>query len=335
MKPHLIRAIEVSLLVSALSACVTVEHPTDGDPYESMNRTIYKVNKKVDEGIVKPVAQLYDTVLPGGAKRCISNFFSNLGDIWSGVNSLLQGRGVDFFNTMGRVIQNSTMGVGGCFDVATKSGTPKIPNDFGTTLAVWGFKEGPYLMLPILGPSNFRDGAGLIGDTVGSSLVFASPSAIDNVKLRNSLTGLKYMDVRYRLLQVEDMTKGLALDEYAFLRDAYLQNRRALVRSKLEPNGLYQEELAAAKKAKNPKSESLPQYEDPDSNLPQYEDPDSNLPQYEDPESPSQSSSQSDKQSSSDPSVPQYEDPESDTGGSQPVAQPIYPSVPHYEDPGQ
>lgn len=308
MNKNIIRAIKSIFLVSILSACVSVQHPTKGDPYESMNRTIYKVNKTVDDAIVRPVAELYSAVLPGGAKRCISNIFSNLDDVWSGINSLLQGRGVDFFNTLGRVVQNSTMGVGGCFDVATKNGVPKIPNDFGTTLAVWGLGEGPYLYLPILGPSSLRDGVGFLGDTVGTTLVYSSPSAIENVRLRNTLLGLKYTDIRYKLLEVENMTKGLALDEYAFIRDAYLQNRRALVRSKLEPNGLYQEELAAEKRAKQSKvliqKDNLPVYEDPESNLPHYEDPESDLPQYEDPEAASPSTPQY-----VDPSVPQYEDP--------------------------
>ena len=110
--------------------------------------------------VFKPVAQAYTYVTPQPVRSCVHNIFSNVGDLWSGANSMLQGRGHDFVNTLGRFLFNTTMGVGGCFDVASANGARKIPNDFGTTLGVWGIGQGPYLVLPFFGSSTIRDGVG-------------------------------------------------------------------------------------------------------------------------------------------------------------------------------
>src|SRR5690606_27500949 len=110
----------------------------------------------------------YDYVMPDPAQSCIHNMFSNVSDVWAAFNSMLQGRGHDFINGLGRFMLNTTMGVAGCFDIATANGARKIPNDFGTTLGVWGFGQGPYVVLPLLGSSTVRDTFGRAGDWTGN-----------------------------------------------------------------------------------------------------------------------------------------------------------------------
>ena len=148
---------------------------------------------------------------------------------------MLQGRGLDAVNTFGRVMFNSTMGLGGCIDVASMNGAYKIPNDFGTTLAVWGFGEGNYVVLPGLGSSNFRDVGGLAVGAVGTTAAHIAPWSIDNVRLRNPVVVIDVIDTRASLLDADDLATEIALDKYSFVRDAYLQNRRALVAQKKEP----------------------------------------------------------------------------------------------------
>ena len=179
--------------------------------------------------VFKPVAQAYTYVTPQPVRSCVHNIFSNVGDLWSGANSMLQGRGHDFVNTLGRFLFNTTMGVGGCFDVASANGARKIPNDFGTTLGVWGIGQGPYLVLPFFGSSTIRDGVGLAGDFYGRKATYTSISAIDNVPLRNSLWGLSVVDARASLLDATNTIDRVALDPYSFVRDAYLQRRAAMV----------------------------------------------------------------------------------------------------------
>jgi phospholipid-binding lipoprotein MlaA len=179
--------------------------------------------------VFKPVAQAYTFVTPQPVRSCVHNIFSNMTDLWSGTNSFLQGRGHDFVNTLGRFLFNTTMGVGGCFDVASANGARKIPNDFGTTLGVWGFSQGPYLVLPFFGSSTVRDGAGLVGDFAGTTYGYMGIDSIDNVRLRNSLWGLRLVDTRASLLNATDTIDRVALDPYSFIRDAYLQRRNAMV----------------------------------------------------------------------------------------------------------
>lgn len=216
-----------------LSACVSVPNPNPDDPLESYNRTMFQFNEAVDKAILKPVAQGYRAVMPSPIRTCVSNIFGNVGDVWSGVNSLLQGRGLDFVNTLGRVLFNSTVGLGGCIDVATMNGVNKIPNDFGTTLGVWGLGNGPYVVLPILGSSSIRDTAGLLGDSVGGTVTHTTPWAINDVPVRNIVVGVDAVDTRYQLLEADELADDISLDKYTFVRDAYKQNREALLRSKL------------------------------------------------------------------------------------------------------
>lgn len=225
----------IGVVALALGGCVSVPQPDPNDPLESYNRSMFQINEAVDGAVIKPVATAYDTLVPEPVTTCVGNIFGNLGDIWSGFNSMLQGRGLDAVNTFGRVLFNTTMGLGGCIDVASMNGAEKIPNDFGTTLAVWGVKQGDYLVLPVLGPSTFRDTAGTVVNSVGKHAAHIAPSSIDNVRLRNPIIVVDALDTRIKFFEAEALVDDIALDKYSFIRDAYLQNRQALVASKREP----------------------------------------------------------------------------------------------------
>lgn len=216
------------LACAVTAGCAAPQHPDPRDPWEGFNRGVYSFNDTLDRFLIKPVAVAYDTVVPDPVENCVHNMFSNLGDVWAGFNSMLQGRGVDAINTWGRFLLNSTMGLGGCIDIGSQTGANKIPNDLGTTLGVWGLGQGPYLVLPILGPSSVRDGVGTAGDFFGNPLSLSN--TVNNVGLRNSLYGLELIDTRADLLPVTETVQRTALDPYSFVRDAYLQRRAAMVR---------------------------------------------------------------------------------------------------------
>lgn len=209
-----------------LAGCATVQNPDPRDPWEGFNRNVYTFNDAVDRAVFRPVAEAYTFITPTPVRSCVSNMFSNLNDVWGAANSFLQGRGLDGINTVGRFLFNTTMGVGGCFDVASKTGAGKIPNDFGVTLGVWGINQGPYLVLPILGSSSVRDGVGFVGDVVVNPL---SLTHIENVRWRNSLLGLRLVDTRAQFLEASKTVDRVAIDPYSFVRDAYLQRRAAQV----------------------------------------------------------------------------------------------------------
>ncbi len=207
-----------------LTGCATVDRQDPRDPLEGFNRGVYRFNTAVDDAVLRPVAQGYATVVPRPARECVSNFFGNLGDVWSSVNSFFQGRGHDAINSAGRVMLNSTVGVFGCFDLATGQGVPRVKNDFGQTLGVWGVGSGPYIVLPLLGPSTLRDTGGLVADVYGDPV-----SHLDNIRVRNSLVGLRIISTRAGLLDVTNLVNDVAIDPYSFTRDAYLQRREAQI----------------------------------------------------------------------------------------------------------
>jgi phospholipid-binding lipoprotein MlaA len=227
MNISLLTRLSATLAVGALLAgCAAPKTPDARDPLESFNRGVYSFNETVDHALLRPVARGYVKVTPEPVRTCIHNMFNNLGDVWSATNSFLQGRPRDGINTVGRFLTNTTLGVGGCIDFASTSGARRIPNDFGTTLGVWGIGPGPYLVLPVLGSSTVRDGIGRIVDFEGNPVAV---SQIDNVRLRNSLWGLELLDTRADLLQITDTIDRVALDPYSFVRDAYLQRRAARI----------------------------------------------------------------------------------------------------------
>lgn len=191
------------------------------DPLESINRPLYAFNNKLDKYLLRPVAKGYDRVMPAPARRGIGNFFANLYDFNSAINGVLQGRLSRAAQSGGRFVVNSTVGVLGLFDVATRLNIPPYRTDFGHTLAIWGVEPGPFIMVPLFGPRTFRSGTGTIFDTFTSV-----PTYIDNVRLRNSIWGLELIDARARLLKADELVTG---DPYIFVRDAYLQTRETFI----------------------------------------------------------------------------------------------------------
>jgi phospholipid-binding lipoprotein MlaA len=214
-----------AITFTVLGGCATTGAGGDPrDPFEPMNRAVYKFNDEFDKAIAKPVAEAYRAFVPDAVRTGIGNFFSNINDVLVSLNNALQGKVPDAINDLGRVAVNTTLGVLGFRDVATELGVPKNNEDFGQTLGRWGFRDGPYIVLPILGPSSVRDTFGWVGDVYTSPLV-----GIDNVNWRNSLIGVRFVTVRADLLEASAILETAALDPYEFVRDAYLQRRRNLV----------------------------------------------------------------------------------------------------------
>ena len=211
----------VFLMLAIPVAGVAQGAPKNVDPLEAINRPLFAVNNTLDRFLIRPVAVGYDWVMPGFAQRGVGNMFANMYDFNSAINGVLQWRLEGAAQGGGRFLVNSTLGVAGLFDVATRFGIRPYRTDFGHTLAIWGFESGPYLMVPFFGPRTVRSGTGTIFDTYTSI-----PTYIDNVPLRNSLWGLELIDGRARLLNADELVTG---DRYIFIRDAYLQGRETFV----------------------------------------------------------------------------------------------------------
>ena len=205
----------VVLVFSLASA--TAEAETK-DPLEPVNRAVFKVNNTADKWVVKPVAKAYRGIMPDFAERGVRHFFSNLGEVRNTVHNLLQGKGKRALRSTGRFAINSTVGVAGLFDVATKLGIDQAREDLGQTLGTWGLGSGPYLVLPLLGPSSLRDSTGLVVDP------FLSPETYVNMDLetRLALFGLNKLQQRADLLDSEALLTG---DTYTLIREAYLSKR--------------------------------------------------------------------------------------------------------------
>lgn len=233
MNTHSFHKLLLIVLLAVLGGCATqpVKTPIAGDPWESSNRAMFEFNDTVDRAIFQPVSRAYAFVTPQPIRTCIHNMFMNLGDIWSGLNSSLQGRHIDAINTFGRVMLNTTLGLGGCLDLASTTGAKRIPNDFGVTLGVWGISSGPYIVLPLIGASTVRDGTGLIADAYVNQVGWGH--MINDIAVRNSLYGLEVVSRREALLDVTDTVDRTALDRYSFIRDAYLKRRAVQVNGPL------------------------------------------------------------------------------------------------------
>lgn len=213
-----------ALAVALAQGCASGPQVNPADPLEPFNRSVYKFNEGLDRTVLKPVATAYQNVTPAPVRTGVSNFFENLSDAWSFVNNVLQARPVAAADTFFRFTTNTFWGLGGIFDVASDLKMPKHKEDFGQTLGVWGLDSGPYLVLPLLGPSSVRDTAGLVVDFKGNLL-----GQVDNVAVRNSATGLRLVDTRASLLNAGNVLDQAALDKYAFTREFYLQRRRSLL----------------------------------------------------------------------------------------------------------
>ncbi|WP_298212780.1 VacJ family lipoprotein [Acidovorax sp.] len=215
-------AVYLGLLLGALllTGCATVANPDPRDPLESYNRSMTNFNEHVDALVLKPVAIAYKEATPAPVRTGVSNFFANLGDVWSFVNNVLQLRGEAAASSFMRVNVNTFMGLGGVLDIASELGIERYRQDFGLTLGRWGVDTGPYFVLPVLGPSTVRDAFALLVDFNGNPL-----SYVDPVSARNSLYALRAVDVRSNLLRAGAVLDSAALDKYSFTRDVYLQVR--------------------------------------------------------------------------------------------------------------
>ncbi len=213
----------VLLLAGTLSGCAT-SGGNPADPLEPFNRAMFSFNDTLDDAVMKPVAKAYRAVLPGIVLTGVSNFFSNLEDVWISVNDVLQGKFQRGLEDFGRLLLNSTFGIAGIFDLASEAGLPKNNEDFGQTLAWWGVGSGAYLVLPILGPSTVRDGLAFLVDTQADPVW-----RIGDVPARNTTVVVRYVGRRAELLDATSVLEAAALDKYGFVREAWLQRRRNLI----------------------------------------------------------------------------------------------------------
>ena len=208
------------LNVLLLSACVSTAD--NQDPLENINRSVYAFNDFLDRNLVRPIAVAYTTVTPEPVQTGVNNFYVNLRYPMVTINQFLQGKMKLGFQGSGRFLINSTLGIGGILDPATGMGLPAHQEDFGQTLARWGVGSGPFLMLPVLGPATLRDGTGRLAHNNLSYL----PLYVDDIRVRNSLILLDFINSRAQLLDSDEMVSG---DRYLFIRDTYLQRREFLI----------------------------------------------------------------------------------------------------------
>ncbi|MBD9393455.1 VacJ family lipoprotein [Acidovorax sp. ACV01] len=218
--PRVLGGLALLLAGALLSGCATVANPDPRDPLESYNRGMTNFNEQVDAMVLKPVAIAYQDIAPAPVRTGVSNFFANIGDVWSFVNNVLQLRAEAAASTFMRVNVNTFMGIGGVLDIASELGIDRYKQDFGLTLGRWGVGTGPYLVLPVLGPSTVRDTFALPVDMKGNVV-----SYVDPVSARNTLYALRVVDTRANLLRAGSVLDSAALDKYSFTRDVFLQVR--------------------------------------------------------------------------------------------------------------
>ncbi len=215
--------------VALASGCATVDsnRPATNnprDPWENWNRKVFSFNEVLDAYVLVPVATAYETITPRFVRQGVTNFFNNFADVWSAVNNVLQGKLDRAFTDVVRVGTNSVLGIGGLFDIASEAGIEPTYEDFGQTLGRWGAPPGPYVVWPLLGPSNVRESFALPLDRGVSPALL-----IDNNTVKWGLAGLQIVNVRAGLLGASRALDETGLDKYSFIRDAYLQRRRNVV----------------------------------------------------------------------------------------------------------
>ena len=221
MVKHRVAGLLAAGLLASGGAAVAQDNPHD--PMEGFNRAMFAVNEGLDKVAIKPVAQAYEFVTPLPVRAGVGDFFSNIADIRNTLNNSLQGKFADAASDLGRLLINSTVGIFGLFDVASELGLEKHDEDFGQTLAVWGWDDSSFLFWPVVGPRTVRDTGGLVVD------IYSDPTWYTlnkSVAARNSLVALRFVDVRASLLPADKVVEEAALDKYAYVRDAYLQRRQ-------------------------------------------------------------------------------------------------------------
>lgn len=220
------RTVASAALAAALllAGCATTGPATPGDPWEGFNRKVFAFNEAVDEAVLRPVAEAYRDTVPQLVRTGVSNVLGNVGDLWSSINHFLQGKGQSGFEQGMRFLTNTLFGLGGLLDPASEMGLKRQSEDFGQTLGKWGLGPGPYLVLPLLGPSSLRDGVGRVPDMA------ASPSNLfDDTRANVAVTLLGAVDARAALLGVTGLADEVSLDKYSFFRQAYLSRRQDAV----------------------------------------------------------------------------------------------------------
>jgi phospholipid-binding lipoprotein MlaA len=241
-----------ALLVVLAAGCASI--PPDAgsdprDPYERFNRHVFEFNEQLDATVLRPVAEGYVKVVPTPVRDCVANVFANIADVPNALNQLLQGKPRAAASDMCRVALNSTVGVLGCFDVASRMGLERHNEDFGQTLGRWGLGTGAYLVLPFFGPRDVRDTFGLGVDFYADPLSYVEPT-----RHRNVAGAVRVVDTRAGLLDAGKLLEGAALDKYRFVRDAYLQRRRSLVYDGEPPMELEDPETPEGDQPINPDS---------------------------------------------------------------------------------
>lgn len=211
----------VALAALLLAGCATLPNgkPDPRDPLERFNRSMFAFNDAMDKAILKPTAKAYKKVVPGFARTGVSNFFNNLNTVGTAVNDALQGKMRQAGRDSARFLMNSTLGLGGLFDPASAAGLELNDEDFGQTFGKWGMKPGPYLMLPFVGPSTFRDGFGKLADQFTYPVYW-----LEDDSTRVIIRGVNLVDIRAGLLDLDEQIDR-SYDRYAFIRNAWLQRR--------------------------------------------------------------------------------------------------------------
>lgn len=214
-----------SVLLAGLIGSVTVARAAPvSDPLEPLNRSVFAFNDALDRSVLRPVAQQYVRWVHPGIRQMAGNVFANFGDPWTGVNNLLQGKPVEALGDFTRFAINTLFCFGGLGDLASELGLSRHNEDLGQTLGVWGLPAGPYLVLPLLGPSSVRDGVGVAAGIAADPVRW-----IDSEGDRTAVSLLRVVDTRASLLPLDRLVEGAALDRYTFVRNAYLQRRLNLV----------------------------------------------------------------------------------------------------------
>ncbi len=220
------RAGAALVLVAALAGCATLPDGSEAnkaDPFEPMNRAMYAIHEPIDQYAFRPLAQAWVDYVPSPVQAAVRTFFGNIDDGFSALNGLLQGKWEKAGNDLGRLTVN-VWGFG-FIDIATDAGIPKGEEDFGQTFGYWGFPQGPYLFVPIIGPTTFRDGTGLVIRAYMSPIYYA----VSDVPLRNVLYFIGALDLRVQALDASAIIDKAAIDRYTFIRRSYLQRREYLV----------------------------------------------------------------------------------------------------------
>lgn len=222
--PLFIKAFSVSCVIFTLTGCATM---TGKDPFETFNRSMYALNNDLDRALLKPLAETYKVITPEPVNKGVTSFFNNIDDVLVVVNDLLQFKFKQAGADTSRLFINTTIGVLGVIDVAKDFNLPKRYEDFGQTLGWWGFKPGPYLVLPFLGPSSFRDALGRPVDSLADPRVYFRDEKYKNMFWAS--TGLQLVDMRADLMELEQVLDTSSIDNYSAIRDAYIQRREYLV----------------------------------------------------------------------------------------------------------